>query len=513
LQEVSGKVTYVLDEKSAGYLSRKGIAAVDKIHDMAQKARELFAENGFTLNMDDDAQKAFYRNIANDYLDAAVDENELRVVLNKIKQKTVPDENGFYAISDSRGFYKALQNAIVDYYVDPEYLLSLISRGPALGADDPKYEADIRKIMRQSIRVFSFSQTRDRVNEREYILKNTILINIRPPAGRTGSKEKSDIACDLMLNDVLLNKDHGISEFAIATIVDLCAKEGREGPYILSTLLPMLIESEKVPRIAIGLIYVLIAATDGKPHALPIKTGDERYTANFADTAATIILDLVKADLTKKKSPHTFPLHLLEYADEYGARHKIHDRVKDLVGQVKEECVAYKKEYGVDLLSLAHRSNSSALAPVLDERPTVTLKESEAIPLDLGSEKNLESLNTIVDTQDESKALKAEEERNLAENPVVDGYTIQEFIARGSFGAIYKAVNDTTGQIVAIKVANPIDKKKIALAREHLEIERDFLLKTDRKDFPKIIERVITKTTNGTPCIVMEYINNGRSLS
>ncbi len=85
------------------------------------------------------------------------------------------------------------------------------------------------------------------------------------------------------------------------------------------------------------------------------------------------------------------------------------------------------------------------------------------------------------------------------------GYTVVDCIGVGGFGAIYLATNDQTGKTVAIKTLR-VDLRKDQDARAKLVREREFLRTAKNSRFPKVLEDSVTQSAEGTPYLVMEYI-------
>lgn len=89
-------------------------------------------------------------------------------------------------------------------------------------------------------------------------------------------------------------------------------------------------------------------------------------------------------------------------------------------------------------------------------------------------------------------------------HPEIFGYRIIEVVARGGQGVVYHAVQETTGQEVAIKVLDPILTGLSRQARERMSREIEIVGSLNHPGIVRIFDSIIL--TDGREALVMEYI-------
>jgi len=303
LQTVAGKVTVVLDEAAAAGLSNGAAAPVV---DKAAILRE-FEKAGFTIMLDK-AESEFLKNIGVRYLGAVVDSDELQELLKDFPE----DEKTINGPDDTERFERLLQMRILDSFTaDNKKLKRFYEKmDQVFASEDTSYVIhETYRLFYKFARIYEFPFVRGEVDKRRELLQMFVLLHIRPPTSRIGSVMRSAIARRLMLDEIFLSRDPEVSEFAIATVIELCAMEGADGKYFLSQLNHLLEESKGLPRFAMGMMDVIVNLERGMPHMPKIADKDKE---KFFAIAAKIIMGLVNEDL--KKEGRYFTRKLLEYS-------------------------------------------------------------------------------------------------------------------------------------------------------------------------------------------------------
>lgn len=117
--------------------------------------------------------------------------------------------------------------------------------------------------------------------------------------------------------------------------------------------------------------------------------------------------------------------------------------------------------------------------------------------------------NTIQRRRDDSFARPKPSSRKTDSEPIdfpaVEGYTIIDRIGIGGRGVVYKAIQDQTGERVAIKIMLARTTKK----RRALDIFRREIQITKQLSHPNIIRYLGDGLAGGAPYLALEYVNGG----
>ena len=81
-------------------------------------------------------------------------------------------------------------------------------------------------------------------------------------------------------------------------------------------------------------------------------------------------------------------------------------------------------------------------------------------------------------------------------------YELLDFLGKGSFGDVWKALDTKTNEMVAIKTVDLVDSEMIPQIRQELETLRQL-------DDPRITKFYESFIQNGQLYIVMEYLAGG----
>lgn len=301
LQTVASRTTVILDEEAASGLENvDGVDGRRRSPDRIAGLEELFAAAGFRIDMDARSKTAFLKQIAGRYLDEVADIDDLAGILAGFNAR----DKAIAAGQEGR-FERVLQNRILDYFLN--HLVEEIRKVSPNSTQDGRHVKETFGLFRQFSRIFKMPYIRARTEERKELLTLFLLMHIRPEGSAVGSSVRSDVATELMLEEIFLNRDPEISEFAIEAVIALCAEEGRLGEYFRENLYPLLRSSEGLPRFAMGLINAFINAESESAHMPHIGDKDRFFTA-----AAQILKDLVSDDL--KSGQHYFTRKLVEYS-------------------------------------------------------------------------------------------------------------------------------------------------------------------------------------------------------
>ncbi|MFC1576448.1 hypothetical protein ACFL3J_02120 [Candidatus Omnitrophota bacterium] len=214
----------------------------------------------------------------------------------------------------------------IDYYLTHTAdVLTSLKNGISLEKEK------VHTLFMKVIRAYKTRSTWDRVEDRKKLLANLILANIIPPETKKRKKGeqkksikqsiiRSDAAMSLMINEVFASAEPAIYEPALEMTIELVARHGK---WCFDRFVPLLKESEKVPRFARALINELIKA---EHHNVELAYTDNEE--EFLKTAKEIIKEMASSNPFLK---HEIAEHLVWVVREHDEEIAL---VEELVGLI-----------------------------------------------------------------------------------------------------------------------------------------------------------------------------------